>query len=122
MELTIDKAAEQTILSALREGDVRRAARLMVRSHGLAVFERCFAIVGDTSTAEDLTQASFARAFALLAGFRGDLNSREWLLGIAERCTEEHGPRAARAAESPPERPGIRESLIRRLEVLAAAL
>jgi DNA-directed RNA polymerase specialized sigma24 family protein len=119
MELRIDAADEQTILSALREGDLRRAARLMVRSHGLAVFERCFQVVGDAATAEDLTQASFARAFALLGGFRGELSSRQWLLGIAERCAREHDTRSA-APDKPPER--VSESLLRRLEVLAAAL
>jgi len=120
MELRIDQAAEQGILTALRAGQVRQAARLMVQYHGVAVFDVCVETVGDPEAAEDLTQATFARAFALLHGFRGELTSREWLLGIALQSCE-----AASAGTDSDRRATdrtISDSLRRRLEVLASAV
>lgn len=119
MELRIDPAADQAILTALRSGDHRQAARLMVKHHGFAVFHICRAATGSEEAAEDLTQASFARAFALLPGLSGDLTTREWLEGIARQCC------AGRETPDPTggsRTSGISESLRRRLEVLAAAL
>jgi len=121
MELRIDPAAEQAILSALRAGDIRQAARLMVQYHGVAVYESCCSMVGDVEEAEDLTQSVFARAFALLAGFRGELNSRQWLLEVGRRRCEEYLEASPRRAGST-EATGIGESLRRRLEVLASAV
>lgn len=119
MEIKIDPVAEQTVLSALRDGDVRRAAHLMVRYHGVSVFGTCRDLVQDHDLAEDLTQAVFARAFALLTGFRGELSSREWLIGIARQSAADHGSGGQRLGG---ESRGISDSLRRRLDVLAAAL
>jgi DNA-directed RNA polymerase specialized sigma24 family protein len=121
MELRIDPASDQAILSALRSGQVREAARLMVQTHGVAVFQVCLAMTGELELAEDLTQASFARAFALLRGFGGEMTIRQWLEGIARRCCAEQSPDAP-GEVAPDGALVVSESLRRRLEVLAAAM
>jgi len=122
MELRIDPASDQAILSALRSGQVREAARLMVQSHGVAVFQVCHAMTGELELAEDLTQASFARAFALLRGFGGEMTIRQWLEGIARRCCAEQAPDAPPGEVASDGTLVVSESLRRRLEVLAAAM
>jgi DNA-directed RNA polymerase specialized sigma24 family protein len=127
MELRIDSAADQNILSALREGDRRQAARLMVLYHGVAVYEQCLALVQEQEAAEDLTQATFKRAFADLSQLLGESSPRDWLLEVARTCSNEH--LGARQPDGQPsrtaqegERLSISESLRRRLEVLASAV
>jgi RNA polymerase sigma-70 factor (ECF subfamily) len=129
MELRIDSAADQNILSALREGDRRQAARLMVLYYSVAVYERCLALVQEQEVAEDLTQAAFTRAFADLSQFLGERSPRDWLLEVARTCSNERpGSRQPDGDLDPSttgqegERLSISESLRRRLEVLASAV
>jgi DNA-directed RNA polymerase specialized sigma24 family protein len=132
MELRIDSAADQNILSALRDGDRRWAATLMVRYYGVAVYEECLAQVPDLEAAEDLTQAAFTRAFAALRAFRGECSARDWLVDIARACAKEHAERAGGSSAAPAGAPrredegkdklAISDSLRRRLEILASAV
>lgn len=83
----MDKSTELSRLIA--RGDRGRAASLLVKEYAPAVFSLCRAMVRDPRLAEDLSQDSFARAFAALDGFRGEASPRTWLLKIARnRCLD----------------------------------
>lgn len=61
----------------------------LVRMHAAAVYALCRAMVRDHVLAEDLAQDTFARAFAGIAGYRGEASPRTWLLAIARnRCLD----------------------------------
>jgi RNA polymerase sigma-70 factor, ECF subfamily len=72
-------------LAALRAraGDSAAAAEF-VRASQADVWRLC-AHLGSPRDAEDLTQESFARAFASLHRFAGRSSARTWLLAIARR-------------------------------------
>jgi DNA-directed RNA polymerase specialized sigma24 family protein len=131
MEIQIDTAADQAILSALREGKGRQAAGLLVRYYGNTVFNVCRSLIGVAEQAEDLTQETFRRAFSGLLGIVGQVSPRAWLIGVAQQCCGEHARQVATAAgeDHPAEETQadaapwrISESLQRRLEMLASAL
>ncbi len=133
MKIQIDSISDQAILTALREGKHRRAARILVRYYGSAVFHLCSSVVKDIEHAEDMTQASFQRAFSSLSSLQGQASTLDWLRAIALSCCEAHleeqgcTPRPAAdgiaddgaAADAPR---SISASLQRRLEVLASCL
>jgi RNA polymerase sigma-70 factor (ECF subfamily) len=78
----------------------------LVRMYAPAVFGLCRAMVRDTQLAEDLSQDTFARAFASLESFRGDASPRTWLLKIARnRCLDhlDHVKRAPWGADPDPD-------------------
>jgi DNA-directed RNA polymerase specialized sigma24 family protein len=132
MDIEIDSAPDQAILSTLREGKLRQAAGLMVRHHATTVYGVCQRLIPDPEQAEELTHQTFSAAFAALAGFRQQRSPREWLVQLAERlCRESLADSAgAGAGEPTAEEPGFRhpgtrritDSLQRRLEVLATSL
>jgi DNA-directed RNA polymerase specialized sigma24 family protein len=131
MEIQIDTAADQAILSALREGKGRHAAGLLVRYYGNMVFNVCRSLIGQAEQAEDLTQETFRRAFSMLSGIVGQVSPRTWLMSVAQECCGEQAGRVASAASErhpiadPPADAAtwrISESLQRRLEMLASAL
>jgi RNA polymerase sigma-70 factor (ECF subfamily) len=66
----------------IESGELRRAGQWLVRQYATDVHGLCTAIVRDRTAAEDLTQDSFSRALASLAGFRGEASVRTWLLTI----------------------------------------
>ncbi len=74
----------------LAQGDVRGAARLLVLHHADVVHATCKALVRDGTLAEDLSQEAFTRAIAALPGFRGEAQSRTWLLSIARNLCFDH--------------------------------
>lgn len=87
MELRLDTAADQPILTALRTGQHRRAATLLVASFAAPVHRMCgFVAAG----ADDLTYRCFARSFTAFAEFRASGSPKAWLLGIARECCVEH--------------------------------
>jgi RNA polymerase sigma-70 factor, ECF subfamily len=135
MKLRIDSAADQAILTALREKDRRQAAQLLVRYYGNAVFNLCSAQVEGREQAEDLTHEAFSRGFASLTSFHGETSARSWLITIARTCCLEHLASQEVSEETQQdllrtvqldsgigERLKISESLHRRLEVLATSL
>lgn len=66
-----------------RRGDTA-AATAFVRATQTDVWRMCTHL-GSPATAEDLTQETYARAFASLHRFAGRSSARTWLLGIARR-------------------------------------
>ncbi len=101
MEIQIDSAADQSILTALREGKRRQAGQLLVRYYGNLVFNVCRTLVPTLEEAEDLTQASFTRAFSDLGGIQGSMTPRIWLMNVAQACCASHLESAAGAEELP---------------------
>jgi DNA-directed RNA polymerase specialized sigma24 family protein len=130
MEIQIDSAPDQSILTALREGKRRQAGTLMVRYYGNTVFNVCRTMVPTLEQAEDLTQESFTRAFSDLGGIQGSPSPRVWLMNLAQACCASHLEQYSAAAEELPPPPApdattsfrISESLQRRLEMLASSL
>ena len=73
---------------AARDGD-SLAQAAFVRSTQAEVWRFCAALI-DTSTADDLTQETYLRAFRALPQFEGRSIARTWLLGIARRACADH--------------------------------
>ncbi len=71
------------VAAAAVEGDPLAAATL-VRATQSDVWRLCAAL-GDRDSADDLTQETYARAFASLHRFEGRSSLRTWLLSIARR-------------------------------------
>ncbi|SFP87267.1 RNA polymerase sigma-70 factor, ECF subfamily [Geodermatophilus dictyosporus] len=69
--------------AAAVDGDPLAAATL-VRATQSDVWRLCAAL-GDRQSADDLTQETYARAFAALHRFEGRSSLRTWLLAIARR-------------------------------------
>jgi RNA polymerase sigma-70 factor (ECF subfamily) len=76
-----------------RRGDAAAAAAF-VRATQADVWRLC-AHLGSAATADDLTQETYARAFAALHRFLGRSSARTWLLAIARRTCAD----AVRAAQ-----------------------
>jgi len=73
----------------LDAGDLRQAGTWLVKRHAPDVLGLCGAMIRDPTTAEDLTQDVFGKAFSGLGGYRREASSRTWLLAIARnRCID----------------------------------
>lgn len=87
---------EQTLLAlAARYGDMA-AATALVRATQPDVRRLCVHL-GSPDTADDLTQETYARAFAALHRFAGRSSARTWLLSIARRVCADAVRGAVRA-------------------------
>ena len=82
----VDCEQDDVTLAALRarKGD-ESAATAFVRATQADVWRLC-AHLGDLGSADDLTQDTYARAFASLHRFVGRSSARTWLLSIARRA------------------------------------
>jgi RNA polymerase sigma factor (sigma-70 family) len=79
--------SESEFQALVARGEHRRAAEWLVLRYADEVMGLCLAMVRNRSTAEDLVQDVFGRAFLGLKSFRGDASARTWLLTIARnRC------------------------------------
>lgn len=126
-----DLANQRTLIERARAGDPA-AHRALYDSHVDRVFRLTFRLTGRDDLARELTQDTFIRAFASLAGFRGDAALSTWLHTIAVSVTLNELKRRKRrgAREAPlddaltivspsiPSDPVLRE----RLEAAVAAL
>ncbi len=83
-----DLARDASLVAAARSGDQSAYAELL-RLHRGAVFRLCRNHLGEEAEALDLTQESFAAAFAHLAGFDPARLFRTWILRIAvNKCRD----------------------------------
>lgn len=83
-------SVDYAIQQALARDDVRAAARLLVLHHADAVYATCRAMVRDAHLSEDLSQEAFTKALAALPRFRGESQSRTWLLSITRNVCIDH--------------------------------
>jgi RNA polymerase sigma-70 factor, ECF subfamily len=84
-----------------RRGDPA-AATAFVRATQADVWRMCVHL-GSRATAEDLTQETYARAFASLHRFAGRSSARTWLLGIARRVCADAVRSAVKARSVAPD-------------------
>ena len=85
-----------------RRGDEASASQF-VRATQADVWRLC-ANLGARAAAEDLTQETYARAFASLHRFAGRSSARTWLLAIARRVCADAVRDAVRVRSVPPDR------------------
>lgn len=90
-----------TVALRARRGDASAAAEL-VRATQADVWRLC-AHLGSRELADDLTQDTYARAFASLHRFLGRSSARTWLLSIARRACADHVREAQRLRRLPRE-------------------
>ena len=73
---------EQTLLTAIRQGDTAAAEELVERTYS-AVFASVFRLCGDRDLAADLTQETYQKAWSALPRFDGRSQLFTWLYRIA---------------------------------------
>lgn len=83
-------SVDYAIQQALARGETSAAARLLVLHHADAVYATCRAMVRDRGLSEDLSQEAFTKALAALPRFRGESQSRTWLLSITRNVCIDH--------------------------------
>lgn len=79
---------EPELVAFARAGD-REAFRAIMTRCNQRLFRVARAVVRDEAEAEDVLQESYARAFAAIAGFRGEAGIATWLTRIV--LNEAHG-------------------------------
>jgi RNA polymerase sigma-70 factor (ECF subfamily) len=80
---------ERAILERIRGGDTA-AFRTLVLNHQDRVYRLIFKQVGDSPTANDLSQEVFLRAFRSLPHFRGEATFSTWIIRIALNVTNSY--------------------------------
>lgn len=91
--------SDESLVSLARDGDLE-AFGLLIRRHQSFVFGVALRVVKNRTTAEDVAQDTFLRAFKSLDGFRGDSQVRSWLYRIANNLALNH---VTRNRENPTE-------------------
>ncbi len=81
-EVTNHPDTEAADIAAASAGD-RRAFERLYRLHGQRIFALCLRMIGDRTTAEELVQDVFVRAWQKLESFRGDAAFGTWLHRVA---------------------------------------
>lgn len=79
---------EQALIAAARQGDLEAFNQLVLVYQDL-VYHQAYRLMGDSDSAEDMTQEAFIRAFEKLPSYRGD-GFRAWLMRLAANlCYDE---------------------------------
>jgi RNA polymerase sigma-70 factor, ECF subfamily len=73
------------VLARARDGDLA-AFEDIVRHYQADLFRLACHLVRDRTTAEDVTQEAFIRAFRFLRSYRGDSPFSSWLMRILRNC------------------------------------
>jgi RNA polymerase sigma factor (sigma-70 family) len=101
-----DDLPDSQLVTLVRQGE-GAAFREIMRRNNRRLFRLVRAIVGDDLAAEDIVQETYVRAFAGLAGWRGDASLSTWLSRIAlnEALTQARRGRHTIAFEEAAEAP-----------------
>jgi len=86
---------EPDVVGRAQRGDPD-AFEILVRTHLADAYRMAFHLVGDASTAEDVTQDAFLSAWRALPRFRGDAKFSTWLHRIVRNTAVESLRSAAR--------------------------
>ena len=99
-----DETSVQRLVAAARRGD-REALRRLYAWHVARVFRAVRAMCRNDADAEDVTQESFAKAFAALARYEPKAGARfvSWLLTVAQNTARKRAKREARSVVVEPE-------------------
>lgn len=71
------------LIARVQSGD-REAFGLIFEHHSRFIYKFIYAMLGDQSLAEELTQETFLGAYKGLHGLRGEAQLKTWLCGIAK--------------------------------------
>jgi RNA polymerase sigma-70 factor (ECF subfamily) len=104
----VDALSDEELIARYRLAPSTEASRLLLdelfRRHRPQVVAWCYRLTGDRTSAPDLAQDVFVKAYARLDTFRADCKFTTWLYVIARnRCRDEQRARAARPREAPEE-------------------
>jgi len=72
---------DAALVDATQAGDVEAFSEL-ARRHEQAVYGLCYRFMRDATSAEDMAQEAFLKAFRLIHGFRGDSAFSTWLYRV----------------------------------------
>lgn len=72
---------DAALVHATQVGGVEAFSEL-VRRHEHAVYNLCYRFMRDATSAEDMAQEAFLKAFRLIRGFRGDSAFSTWLYRV----------------------------------------
>ena len=110
---------EQTLLTAIRQGDTAAAEELVERTYS-AVFASVFRLCGDRDLAADLTQETYQKAWSALPRFDGRSQLFTWLYRIAYTTFLNHVRRPRRMTSlDEPDAIDVRDQSPRADEVLS---
>lgn len=85
------------VLRAATAGDLEAFESLVRRYQG-DVYRFVLHLTGETSSAQDITQDTFVRAYRFLKRYRGDSRFSTWLFSIARNCAHDEFRRVGRRA------------------------
>lgn len=85
----MDDWTDEALVEAAQGADIG-AFEVLVRRHEGFVVATALRVVRNRSTAEDLAQESFFRAWRSLSSFRGDSQFRTWMYRIATNLALNH--------------------------------
>lgn len=94
----MDKLArddEVNFIARSQQGDIS-AFNQLVLHHQKIVYNTVFHLLGDSDTAEDITQEAFISAFRSIDTYRGKSQFRTWLLRISTNLVYDHWRRIKR--------------------------
>ena len=89
-----DPGTQNGLVAAAREGDVAAFERLF-RAHHVSIYNLMVHMVGDRAEAEDLTQATFVRAWEQLSRLRSVEAFTVWLRHLGRNLALDHLRRRA---------------------------
>lgn len=90
---------EAMLTRSASDGDLEAFNQLVLRYQNMA-YNHAYALLGDVSLAEDITQESFIKAFQAMNTFRGD-SFRSWLLKIVTNSAYDSYRRSRRHPTQP---------------------
>lgn len=93
---TLELADQRALIERARQGDAA-AHRALYEQHVDRVYRLAFRLTGRDEVAREMTQDTFVRAFAGIAGFRGDSSFSTWLHSITVSVTLNELKREKRA-------------------------
>jgi len=104
------------VIAKARRGDPA-AFESLVRAYQGDVWRLCFHLLGNSASADDVTQDAFVRAYRFLHRYRGEAKFSTWLFSIARNCAldeirkNQRRRRVADVVEAQPERAPDRTEL-----------
>jgi len=92
---TTDESSDQSLMLAVREGDVEKLGILFERHHG-QLFNFLFRLTGNRHLSEDLVQEVFVRLLKYRHTYRGESQFTTWMFHIARNARIDHFRRSPR--------------------------
>jgi RNA polymerase sigma-70 factor, ECF subfamily len=95
--LSMRQESDEALVRRTKAGEAEAFSEL-ARRHERVVYNLAYRFMRDATTAEDMAQEAFLKAFRLLGGFRGDSSFSTWLYRVTSSvCLTELAKRKRRA-------------------------